>query len=381
MRFAILTVTFIVLSATLFFAWQRRFEVVPGIPIARLQDIRQFNTFHPSAKWSGLANSPELRLKIGAVNQRMVERLALPYFSETEWVRIRFQLAAESLVPNSEKWEDGRGMIEWHSAKGIRPCLNDPFGSVRYNQNKQLEELILCPDQAPAIPVIRFENLGNSGEFVVKLLEVTALRETKYWKSFRWVIIAGWLGWTTYLIRGSWQGSLSRALGASGIWVLMGIYFVAPGPWQGARPMGKSFLIPEIGFAHANPLESEDNSSLACLNRTNLTQVPSVGKVPDRGDLILKVKHYAENIRPLLHGVLFLIPTLLTGLLVGSKPARSLAFIMAIGIEAIEVVYGFGFDTLDVVDLSSDILGIVIAIVCIRKIQEMGLNGLVKLCG
>jgi hypothetical protein len=369
MRFAILAVTFCVLSATLFVAWRHRFEVVPAVPTARLHDIRQFNILHPNVVWSGRKESPELRLKVGVGNQSVVERLALPFFSETEWIRIRFQLAAESLVPSSEKWEDGRGMVEWHPIRGNHPCINDPFGSVRHNQKKQQEELILCPDQTSAIPIIRFENLGKSGELVVKALEVTALREAIYWKFLKWVIIAGWSIWAFYLILGNWRGGLFRAAVASGMWVLMGIYFVMPGPWQGARPIGNSFLIKETNFTQASRPELAYNSSFSCLGRTSLTQVSSVGKVPDRGDLILKIKKYAEKIRPLLHGLLLLVPTLLIGLLVGFRPAVSLCTIMAIAIEAMEVIYGFGFDMLDFVDLLSDILGIIIAILCLRKIE------------
>ncbi len=371
MRCAILTVTFLVLSTTLFYAWQHRFEVMPKIPIARFQEIRHFNVINPKVQWSGQEKYPELRLKVCAENQRVVERLALPGFSKIDWVRIRFHLAAENLVPNSEKWEDGRGMIEWHSTKGNRLCLNDPFGSVRYNQNKQKQEIILRPDEASAIPIIRFENLGKSGELVVKDLEVTALRETKYWKFSKWIIIAGWSSWVIYLIRGNWQGSLSRAAVASGLWVIMGIYFVIPGPWQGARPMGNYFLIQEVEFTPITQSELYHSTSFTCLGRTNLTQVASVGKVPDRGDLILKIKNYAETIRPLLHGLLLFVPTLLIGLLVGLRPARSLAFIMAVAIESIEVIYGFGFDMLDAIDLLSNSLGIMIALFCIQKLKVL----------
>jgi glycopeptide antibiotics resistance protein len=49
--------------------------------------------------------------------------------------------------------------------------------------------------------------------------------------------------------------------------------------------------------------------------------------------------------------------------LVGRKPARSLAVILALAIEAAQLAFGYGFDRVDVFDLASDAVGIGLALI------------------
>ncbi len=88
----------------------------------------------------------------------------------------------------------------------------------------------------------------------------------------------------------------------------------------------------------------------------------SVGKIPDQGDFTLRLKHYAANARPLLHVLLLFAPALAMACLVGRKPARSLAIMFALAIEAAQLAFGFGFDWVDVFDLASDAGGIGLAL-------------------
>lgn len=218
------------------------------------------------------------------------------------------------------------------------------------------------PDQPPALPALRVENLGTGGDFELLVFEATAVRETWLWKIGHWLLMAAWLGWAV-----AWIGrktNIIRSILAASAWLVMGLYFVVPGPWKSYHSIGPPFSIGKEVSSQPRTTSSVPISNIH-------TPLASVGEIPDQGDFTLRLKHYAANARPLLHIILLAAPTLLIACLVGAKSARSLAVILAVAIEVAQISFGYGFDWVDLVDLACDATGIALALLAHRYLRRL----------
>lgn len=361
-----------ILTVALYVLWQHRFERCPAFSTFNLADLRAITPQPACGEWGGPDSSPTFTLKVDPAHPGGVAtRLALPIPEAVEFLELRFQLAANNLTPGKQLWEDGRAMIEWHFPAGGTTWENDAFGSARFDHVGRATESVTRPDHPPAIPILRIENLGTGGEFKVMKFEGTVLRERLIWKIGRWVLMAGWMFWVIAWLGFRRKNSLIRASLAAFIVLLTTVYFIVPGPWKTITPFGASFQIGEVSknanhtAGTASPLEIRLESMAA--HRSKILK--PVGKIPDKGDYTLQFKHYAEKARPILHAFLLFGPTLLLACLVGRKPALFLSIMLALGIEAAQVSFGYGFDRTDVIDLVCDGVGIVIALIAHRYLR------------
>jgi hypothetical protein len=363
---------FLLLTVAVCFFWQKRFERAGDSPACHLGELLRDAQLPEGATWEGPPLHPVLRLRASPGQPATVVRLALPIRSPVDFLHIRFRAYADNLIPGREFWEDGRCLIEWHDPEAISKWDNDPFFSGQYYKSSGLTELVMKPEKPPAIPVLRVENIGASGDLRLEAFEASVLKERPLWKMIRWFLVAGWLAWAVAWIRAAQQVSLIRSLAAAAVWVLMAIYFVLPGPWSDVRSLGRSFeLGPEI-LAPTPPITSQNMTgphlSGPALNPSET--VPSVGKVPPRGDFALRIKLYVQHARPLLHVLLLFVPTFIMVWWVGARPATSLAIILSLTIEAAQLAFGFGFDWIDVFDLASDGLGILLGLWLCQRLKK-----------
>lgn len=371
MRRLFLPLTFLILVAAIGFLWQHRFERSPGLRTIHLADLRATSPESPGVDWLGPATRPRLRLRVNPDDpQPVVTRLDLPEMHAVDLLHLRVQIAATNLMPGKQSWEDGRCIIEWHSPSGGVVWENNRVGSARHNSLGETQEWVTRPDHPPAIPALRLENLGTGGDFELPVFEATVVRETWLWKIGRWVVIAAWLAWAVAWIGAS--AGLIRPLLAATVWLVMGLYFVVPGPWKlyhsiGATfPIGTDIILRQEPAAHSRIVPPDPISS-------SPVPVESVGMIPDQGDFTLRLKLYAAKARPMLHIILLWTPTFLIACLVGAGPARSLAVILAFAIEVAQVAFGYGFDWVDVFDLACDAIGIALALLAHRHLKRLSL--------
>lgn len=372
MRHLIFFGTFSSLVAALFFLWQFRFERSPDIPTIRLVDLRAQSVLSPGAEWLEAPSGPRLLLRVGLENRPAVARLAFPAIPAIQHLHVRFKISAANLTPGSEIWKNGRCIIEWHPEKNGRQLENDPFGSARYHQSGDIKEFVMRPDHAPAIPVLRLENLGISGSMELSMFEATVLRERGVWKFGRFGLMAACMIWVAAWIGPVGKRWMLRPLLASTVWLVMAIYFVVPGPWKILHSFGPSFQIgPEIensAFITQPPEAPPDAQAVAAGSTSGLEPV---GKIAEKGDLTLRIKRYAAHLRPLLHSLLLFAPTLVMACLIGSRRAAFLMVMLALGIEAAQVSFGYGFDAVDVFDLFSDGIGIGLGLLGDRWLRKI----------
>ena len=372
MRRLTLPGTFLLLLAALYVLWQYRFERSPEFRTCDLADLRAASQLPSKGDWTGSESGPRLRLQAGPSRKGVVARLILPIDRPVDFLQLRFRASAFSLVPGREFWEDGRCLIEWHSPGEGLKWENDPFCSAQYDQTGEITEIVMRPEKPPATPVLRVENLGVSGDYELSVFEATVLRERLVWKIGRWFLLAGSLAWAIAWIQASAKPDFFRSLLAASTWLLMVVYFVIPGPWNDVRSIVMPFQTGDEIKASQGAPESGDVKGIQRRNfpPVDPETIESVGKVPLKGDLALRLKLYAQKARPLLHILLLFAPTFIIACLVGRKPATSLCIILALAIEAAQLAFGFGFDWVDVFDLASDVIGILLALVAHHRLKR-----------
>jgi hypothetical protein len=358
--------SFVGLLAALCAMWAFRFQRSPDLPTWRLADLQAAAPPMPGVEWTGSPDRPELRVKVDSANPRVAVRLAIPGVAAVQGLHLRYRMSARGLTPGEEIWEDGRFMIEWHQPDGDSGQENEPVGSTRYDCQSELEDFVVRPLRGPAIPALRLEHLGRSGEFELSDVEITAIEERAVWRVGRWFLALAWLAWGTLWVR-SWTGiDWWRSLGVSAIWLMMAIYFVIPGPWKIQRAIYPEFQLGEPWLA------APAHAGAIAVGTPTIRSgpLPALGKLPAQGDLALRVKLGIARARPLLHSLLLFAPALALALLAGRKPAVFLAIPLALAIELAQVAFGYGFDWIDVLDLACDAIGIALAMWAGKKIGE-----------
>jgi hypothetical protein len=371
MRRALLSGSLLALLAVLCALWAYRYERSPGFPIWRLADLRALAPPVPGVEWTGAPDHPQLCLRVDSDHPRVAARFAIPGIPAVGMLHLRFRMSARGLTPGGEKWEDGRFMVEWHAPSGDAGWENDPVGSIRYDQRNDLDAFVIQALRAPAVPALRLEHLGRSGEFELADLEITVVEERASWKIGRWLLAIGWLAWGTAWVR-SWPGiGWWRALGAAAIGLLLGIYFVIPGPWKIQRPIYPSFQLGEERAGRSSPdqapmASAPGNTPLVIASGS----LPALGKIPVQGSLALRIKYFMTQARPLLHVLLLFAPSLALAWLVGRRPALFIGVTLALAIELAQVAFGYGFDWVDVFDLACDAGGIALAMWVHKKMLK-----------
>ncbi|MCX6845993.1 MAG: hypothetical protein NTU84_05440 [Verrucomicrobia bacterium] len=327
----------------IYLLWQHRFEAVSGSCTSSLSDLRAGapDVASGGVYWCGSADKPVLRLEVDAANPNLVHRIGIPACGVVKFLHLRLRLRADALLPGKQIWEDGRLLIEWHRPGGEGPKI-EAIGSVRGDGAGKTDDFVVAAAKGSAVPVLRLEHLGRSGAFELQELEIREVGETVWWRYGRWVLVAAWLAWASALVRSIRKISLLRALGAAAVFVAMGILAVVPGPWKIQRPFGDAFVIKEIAQS---------------ANARTQVQLQSEGTRQ-----IDPAKHYLEPLRPLLHALLIMMPTLAMAWLAGWRPALTLAVMLSIAIELGQIAFGYGFDRVDVLDLLNDALGIAAAV-------------------
>lgn len=372
-RLPVLLLTLPLLLAGTFLLWQHRFQRSAASPSIGLADLAADAAISPAVTWkAGRDGATTLELELGPGTGKIARRLPLPALGPVDFLLAEIQLEALDLVPGREVWDDGRLLIEWHSADPGATMNPDYLGSARGSGTGARITMVCHPDRQPATPVLRVEHLGESGIFRVLHCRLSVVRESAGWRYGKWPLAAAWLAWAAAVAGWGRSSGPVRPLLAAGIWLLMATQSAVPGPWQSIRPLGAPFagIAPPDASRVTDPRVLPQPPADAAAVEIPAARVEPLGKLPERGNLMLRIKSRIQQFRPLLHGLLLLAPTLAFALLVGRWRALALAALLAIGIESAQVGYGYGLDPMDFVDLACDAAGIALALVLAARLTQ-----------
>ena len=267
-------------------------------------------------------------------------------------------------MPGPEHWADGRLFFEWLDGEGGVVGVTRVH-SARGDDASGMQDLVVSSPVAGAVPVLRFQNLGESGGYEVDFLMVTPVRERAVWSVGKWLlgfgflaVLAGWCPGTKKPAR--WRGWV-----AAGIWMVVATGYAFPGPWEVARPFAVPFAVAGAEMLEVGEVRSVAEDLAAMPDVTD--HEPMVEQLPTPNDLGLRLKIWLPWLRPVLHLALLSVPVFAMAWFVGWWRAMWLGLLLSVSIEAAQVMYGFGFGWDDVMDLIVNAVGIFAAIWVFRR--------------
>lgn len=366
MRRLILSVFLLVLVCATCWLWAYRFERVDGLPSWTLADIRSAAPEIPGLDWEETNQGGHLKVAVDDSNPRIGAKLAIPGVVPADFLHLRFQMDAKGLQAGEEPWADGRFMVDWQSIANPSISETDPIGTIRDEIQGDFQDIVVGSAHPPALPSLRVEHLGRSGEFRISDLRIEVIRERWIWKIGKGLLLGAWWAWAFWFVRSWPETGFVRSALAAAVWILVGTQFVIPGPWKIQRPIYPNF---QLGAGNPSPRvpgpASAGTSETKAIPKSG--PLETLGEIPIQGSPALRLKLTIQRARPLLHLLMLFAPALAIALLVGIRPALWLSMMSAMAIELGQVAFGYGFGWDDVGDLVCDLLGILLAIWVSKK--------------
>jgi hypothetical protein len=352
-------------------AWNHQFEPMPDGHVVRLNDL-QLLPQH-SAHIKRESNS----LILSARGETRHATFDLPLGTTSSHLFVRVSAQAKQLIAGDEIWQDGRTFIEWLTPENQRGTVS-PIHSAQGDSGLTSCFAIKIPP-GNLRPVLRLENLGKQGDYILKEIELTPARITGSWKLGSRLIMAAFVFLIASLLAANQIPSLPRRLFAASITCIVGYFFIIPGPWPQTKGLGQ-----DLAWHHqqAKPVEtvSDTKIHLPIAPQTTIESKPADQKVPDTqtnytklpesDNLALQAKRILAKVRSLLHFALLFAPVWIVSYAVGSKRGFLLGIAMALGIEMAQWLFGYGFQVDDVKDLLADLCGISMAVYCHTRLSR-----------
>ena len=166
------TLALIACLVSLFFAlihtWNHQFEPVSGGHVVRLNDLQIVNP--QSAHIKRESNS----LILSALGETRHATFELPLGITSSHLFVRVSAQAKQLIAGDEIWQDGRTFIEWLTPENQRATVS-PIQSAQGDTSLTACFAIKVP-LGDLRPVLRLENLGKKGDYILKEIELTPAR-------------------------------------------------------------------------------------------------------------------------------------------------------------------------------------------------------------
>ena len=363
------TLALIACLLSLFFAmihaWNHQFEPMPDGHVVRLNDL-QLLPQH-SAHIKRESNS----LILSARGETRHATFDLPLETTSSHLFVRVSAQAKQLIAGDEIWQDGRTFIEWLTPENQRGTVS-PIHSAQGDSGLTSCFAIKIPP-GNLRPVLRLENLGKQGDYILKEIELTPARITGSWKLGSPLIMAAFVFLIASLLAANQIPSLPRRFFAASITCIVGYFFIIPGPWPQTKGLGQ-----DLAWHHqqAKPVETDSGIKLhpPIAPQATIESKPADQKIPDTqtnytklpesDNLALQAKRILAKVRSLLHFALLFAPVWIVSYAVGSKRGFLLGIAMALGMEMAQWLFGYGFQADDVKDLLADLCGISMAVYC-----------------
>ena len=369
------TLALIACLLSLFFAmihaWNHQFEPMPDGHVVRLNDL-QLLPQH-SAHIKRESNS----LILSARGETRHATFDLPLETTSSHLFVRVSAQAKQLIAGDEIWQDGRTFIEWLTPENQRGTVS-PIHSAQGDSGLTSCFAIKIPP-GNLRPVLRLENLGKQGDYILKEIELTPARITGSWKLGSPLIMAAFVFLIASLLAANQIPSLPRRLFAASITCIVGYFFIIPGPWPQTKGLGQ-----DLAWHHqqAKPMETDSGIKLyppiapqAIIesrlgDQKNVSHQSNYTKLPESDNPALQAKKILAKVRSLLHVALLFAPVWIISYAVGSKRGFLLGIAMALGIEMAQWLFGYGFQADDVKDLLADLCGISMAVYCHTRLSR-----------
>jgi len=331
---------FCILIGCMVAAWAHRFVPEDGAARVTLEALELVGVNKPSS----LRKEPGGITIAAAPGKPASASFAIPAIGEPEVIFVRSHVVADAIVVGPNRWDDGRLFIEWMRNGEVVGISG--IDSARGHKDEGIRTLAIVSPVRGAVPVLCFQNLGASGTYEIRMLDLVAARERKAWSSGKWFLAAGFLAVVAALVGGTKKPAPWRGWVAAGVWMLVATGYAFPGPWGVELPFITPFVFAELPAIEADANQEWHETAVAIEN-----DEPLMDRLPPPNDLGLRLRLWLPWLRPLLHFALLFIPVLAMAWFVGARRAFWLGWALSLSIEAAQTLYGFGFGWDDVLDL------------------------------
>lgn len=339
----------------------------------------------------------EVALKIKPSGKKVAFRHPLYPISDSEALHVSFKGCIGNDHKNVNPSVFGVIAVTWWDSKSKQWAGYDLLDILNTDKNEYRKEIVLRPPKQGLFAGLLIENNQLSGDFIIENLVCTKVTERPVWKWCSAAMMLAWTFWIYVMLNGKLNPFHWMPLLAASAWVLLAALLIYPGPWRNLPPLVIPYHLgmPDMNQSttgHQQFKESQKNDSSAAIadveNGSKIMTQPALSgdtvkktqsKSLNQDEIwsidqwLIDIKGYFSRIRFLLHFIMMLAPTVLFFLLVGEKIGVLLSAALGLGIEIMQLLFGFGFGVEDMVDLIGDASGIVIGCIVGRGLIRFSL--------
>jgi hypothetical protein len=370
MRITVQLACLVSLFFLLVHAWNHQFEPAPDGDVVSFADLQWLS--EPTQEMKRNHHS----LSITAGGEIRHATFALPCKVTSDYLFICLSAQAKELMAGDEIWQDGRTYFEWLTPENKRAAVSY-LHSARDNTTSRVSYAIRVP-KGDLRPVLRIENLAKQGDYLIQEILITPAQHTRLWKWMAPSIMVAFVVLISSLLAHRGLPSLPRRLTAASVTVIMGYFFMIPGPWPQIKGLGQSLVWQQPQTKPTSlteqshkitTLTQQETWNTATSSNQPLPPPPQNAQLPEPENLVLRAKKAFQSIRPFLHFTLLFFPVWIVSYSVGTKRGLLLGLAMAIGIESAQWLFGYGFQEDDLRDLFADACGIAMAGFCHHRLS------------
>ena len=394
-----------VLALAAWLAWQHRFAEAPGVaPLVMGPEGRSaFRVVRAPGQVAWAADGASVRIAATKELRHPTLECALGRFRGQSHLWIRFRAGCAGVVKGRNEWDDARVVLIWKDAGGRILRDHSPLCGMDGTRGAEAFERVVAMRKDAATPLIVIQNLGAAGEFTVEALEVRAVNNRRWFHPAAVALFLAGTAWARWAFRrwlpargpsvapqpvGTALAAIANALtggrpwaltAAAALWVALAAFFLFPGPWDPLRPFLRGFDVAaptarQEAAAHPAPAvrPAAGAPSPAGPRAVGPVAAPAADAVLlkpplqfDPVSLLFEAKKY---VRQLMHAAAFAAMVTAFCLLLGTRRAWLPVAALAAGSEAMQWLWGFGFDWRDVLDLAVNSAGIAAGIAIVRHI-------------
>ncbi len=349
-------------------SWRHRFEAVPDAP--RLVSLAGALSGE-GVRWQR-ADLMEVDEATGglvvhaAAEGTPVPEVRIPVADVPEAGHLWFRVAAlgKDVARGEEKWQSPRVVAMWHDEVG-RPLPGVVgFAGLRKGDDpERVSTGVMRWQRERGAMHLHIQNLAAEGSMVVTGLETLPVVQRSWVPAAGVLLAALWGAWMFQLIRLLVPQAVGTRVALAAV-MLLALSFkgVFPGPWHPYAPLPGGFATGgevDVGGVFPAPDGPAVHVPEDGDGRVGVSDLPD--EKPLRG-LLAEVLYQLRPISPLFHVALCFGLALAFIVVLGSRRGAWLVLGLGGAAEALQALFGFGFDAKDVLDLVVNALGVGLAL-------------------
>lgn len=364
----------VALAACTWAVWQHQYAAVAGHVSLPLDPMAEGGPRIP-AGGSHIRWTPRSGLEIEAAPSPAAPPptlvVQLETVPEASHVLVGVKASSQDLVPGPGLFHQGRVILFWRMPDNRTRPGDIGFCSLKGNESSSARDVVAALLPSRGTPYLAFQNVGSSGLLRVAEVRITELVRRPWVPAAAAGLVLGWAAWAAWGFRlfllpaSRWRVAVAAVLWVSATW-----FGILPGPWMPEHPIVMPFQVGDPVAASSNPpLPAAPRARLlppqypvvaapSVESQPPMPRPPGIGDQVDRGPIINFIQSGRRLAQQFVHAAVFAALSALFCLVLASRRGWWPVALLALASEAMQALFGFGFDFGDATHLAMDFLGI-----------------------